>query len=612
MILLALAPELDRRYERLYAYLQNHINRIRPSIDLALNLLCPDAGSRIEQRIYFDPQASLIKYHLVHLIPEPNQIDSTLLAHSIKLDDQITRFLLHQDDFDARLDPFCHLDFSPTKLDELYLDKKLKKTLHNMVSVNGNWEQPLRLYFHGAIGIGKKQTACAFALEHGKPLLIVDIGKALKSQVDFAHILQLVFRYAWFYSTFLYLENLDILRNEEYSMQHQQLLEALVQDSGITILAGTQQWNPVWREPIDIIEIPFVVPNFEQRRKCWINNLSIVDVSLDEDELDILASRFPLKPNQIIEAINMTLNKFYWQKSNQAKNTEIFPELLKSIRNQSSSELDTLTQKVESLYCWNDIVLPDDGLTQLRELCQRVAYHEQVFSKWGFEYKLSRGKGCSALFTGPSGTGKTMAAEIVANELSLDLYRIDLSSVVSKYIGETEKNLSRIFSAAKQANAILFFDEADALFGKRSEVQDAHDRYANIEISYLLQKMEEYDGLAILATNLRQNLDSAFTRRLAFTILFPFPDEIKRCLIWENIWPDKAPLAKDVDTALLAKRFKLSGGNIKNVALAASFYAAQARDEITMSHLLQAVRREYQKMGKYLSEAELFGDEVAI
>jgi SpoVK/Ycf46/Vps4 family AAA+-type ATPase len=230
--------------------------------------------------------------------------------------------------------------------------------------------------------------------------------------------------------------------------------------------------------------------------------------------------------------------------------------------------------------------------------------------EWGFDRKLSFGKGVNALFAGPSGTGKSMAAEIVAGELGLDLYRIDLSGVVSKYIGETEQNLDRVFRAAEGSNAILFFDEADALFGKRSEVRDSHDRYANIEISYLLQKMEEYEGVAILATNLRQNLDESFVRRLAFTIHFPFPDEADRRRIWSGIWPAEAPLARDVDPDFLSRQFKLTGGNIKNIALAAAFLAAQNGGMVTMSHLLQATRREFQKLGKTSMPAELGQSEV--
>jgi SpoVK/Ycf46/Vps4 family AAA+-type ATPase len=222
--------------------------------------------------------------------------------------------------------------------------------------------------------------------------------------------------------------------------------------------------------------------------------------------------------------------------------------------------------------------------------------------RWGFGDKVVTGSGTNALFAGPSGTGKTLAAEIVAHELQLDLYRIDLASVVSKYIGETEKNLDKIFAAAEGANGILFFDEADALFGKRSEVRDSHDRYANLEISYLLQRMEQHCGVAILATNLRQNLDEAFTRRLAFIVQFPFPDEAHRYRIWTGVWPPSAPLAPDVDLAALAKQLKLSGGSIRNIAVAAAFLAAADGQVVTRAHVFRAAQREFQKLGKSLSD----------
>ena len=269
-------------------------------------------------------------------------------------------------------------------------------------------------------------------------------------------------------------------------------------------------------------------------------------------------------------------------------------------------QLSPATRRVrDSLVHMTEIVLPEDSRRQLHELCQQARHRHIVFGDWGFGERLSLGKGLSALFSGPPGTGKTMAAEVIARELDLELYRVDLSQVVSKYIGETEKNLDRVFGAAEATNAILFFDEADALFGKRSEVRDSHDRYANVEISYLLQKMEEYDGVAILASNMRQHLDQAFQRRLAFSVHFPFPDQESRRRIWAGSWPAAAPLADDVDFAVLAQRFKLSGGNIKNAVLAASFLAAADGGRIGQFHLQQAVRRELQKMGKTIVAAEV-------
>ena len=225
-------------------------------------------------------------------------------------------------------------------------------------------------------------------------------------------------------------------------------------------------------------------------------------------------------------------------------------------------------------------------------------------TEWGFGRRGADGLGTSVLFTGGSGTGKTTAAQIIAGELGLDMFTVDLSRVVSKYIGETEKNLGRIFDAARDADAVLLFDEADSLFGKRSEVRDSHDRYANIEVSFLLQRIEQFDGVAILATNLRQHLDDALLRRLAFCVSFPVPDEESRRRIWEVVWPD-VPRADGVDLDLLARRFPLSGGNIRNIALAASFLAAADGGVVRMDHLMHATRREYQKLGRNLGPAEL-------
>jgi SpoVK/Ycf46/Vps4 family AAA+-type ATPase len=245
-----------------------------------------------------------------------------------------------------------------------------------------------------------------------------------------------------------------------------------------------------------------------------------------------------------------------------------------------------------------DLVLPEDQRSQLEEICLQFRYRTTVYGDWGFDRKLSLGKGLNVLFSGPPGTGKTMAAEVIANALGLDLYKIDLSQVVSKYIGDTEKNLDRIFAAAEDANAILFFDEADALFGKRSEVKDAHDRYANIEVGYLLQKMEEYEGIAILATNLKGHLDEAFVRRLQAIVELPFPDEDYRRRIWKGRVPSDAPLGEDVDFDRLAREVRLAGGNIKNIGLASAFYAASDGGVIHMPHLLRAIFREHQKLGR--------------
>lgn len=258
-------------------------------------------------------------------------------------------------------------------------------------------------------------------------------------------------------------------------------------------------------------------------------------------------------------------------------------------------------QKIAPRYTWEDIVLPKEKRKQLREICNYVKHHPKSYEEWGQRRAL--GEGLNALFVGPSGTGKTMAAEIIAHELRLDMYKIDLSMVVSKYVGETEKNLNKIFEGTKESNAILFFDEADALFGKRSEVKDSHDRYANIEINYLLQRMEEHEGVVILATNQGKNMDPAFVRRMHFIAEFSFPNKKHRLEIWKKMFPEKTSVG-DIDLDFLS-RLKFSGGDISNIALTAAFLATESSDEVKMKHVVKAVKREFQKKGKVYGKEEL-------
>jgi hypothetical protein len=326
-----------------------------------------------------------------------------------------------------------------------------------------------------------------------------------------------------------------------------------------------------------------VKPTSEEQQALW-RNAGV------NGQVELLATQFDLSAVSIRAA------------AAQSKSPE---ELWTACLAQARPRLDNLAQRIDVRANWEEIVLPAAQLTMLREIATHVRQRAKVYQTWGFAQKSARGLGISALFAGVSGTGKTMAAEVLANELRLDLYRIDLSQVVSKYIGETEKNLRRVFDSAEEGGAILLFDEADALFGKRGEVKESLDRYANIEVSYLLQRMEAYRGLAILTTNMKDALDPAFLRRIRFVIQFPFPDAAERFEIWRRMFPPQAP----VDGLNMAKlaRLNIAGGNIRNIALNAAFLAADANEPVRMNHLLRAAQTEYRKIEKPLTQAEIGG-----
>lgn len=599
VVLISLAPEIDLGYERIYSYLQDDVTRKHPSVDLALNLLCATTETKMQQRDRFAPAAPLMQHGLLHLIVDPNRAQPPLLSYFLKLDEQVIRFLMGQQGLDSRLAP-CQLIQPTISLEDLPLNAPIKQALRSIAHT----VQPLQLYFQGVDALEKRQTAEAICHELDASLLIVD--QAIAASPDLEQTLRRLGREARFQNAVLYLDQREGLDNAQLSAIEQAF--SMFSDEALPmILAGTQSQR-LSGCTARFIPVSFPKISFAQRRTCWSANLAALGMEIVDQELDGLADRFRLTPQQIADAVLMAQHHSRWQAALQSQEGwDVQPptieDLFRAARAQSSQKLEGLTRKITPRYTWQDIVLPADQLARLKEICSHIRYRHIVYGDWGFDRKLSLGKGLNTLFSGPPGTGKTMAAEIIANELRLDLYQIDLSQMVSKYIGETEKNLNQIFTAAESANAILLFDEADSLFGKRSEIKDAHDRYANIEVAYLLQKMEEYEGITILTTNLVQNLDEAFTRRLRFIIEFPFPDVEHRLNIWKGVFPSETPIAP-FDFEAIAQQFKLAGGNIANIALAAAFLAAESGQSINMAHLLQATKRELQKMGRLVSEEE--------
>jgi hypothetical protein len=358
------------------------------------------------------------------------------------------------------------------------------------------------------------------------------------------------------------------------------------------IIASRERLRDIER-PCFTIDVD--LPNAAEQKQLWQQVLGGQTAELN-GQVDTLVGQFALNRMQIESAA---------RQAGEAPADGLADRLWEASRSQARAQLDDLAQRIVSNVTRHDLVLPQREMSTLREIATHLQQRLRVYETWGFAARSSRGLGINALFAGPSGTGKTLAAEVLANELRLDLYKIDLSQVVSKYIGETEKNLARVFDAAESGGAILFFDEADALFGKRSEVKDSHDRYANIEVSYLLQRMEAYRGLAILTTNMKQALDNAFLRRLRFIVTFRVPDAAQRALIWQRIFPPQTPL-QDLDWERLAQ-LNVAGGNIRNIALNGAFLAASEGSPVTMAHLKRAAQAEYSKLERTLSSAEQRG-----
>jgi len=612
ILLLSLAPEIDLRYEKIYAYLQDDVTRKRPTVELILNLLCHSAEAKLRRRAHFHPDAALVKNALVHVAADSSQPDAPFLAHSVRIDDQIARAILGDATTDPRLLSFCEFVAPAQARNALPYEAELVPALARLAT-----QFPagvFRAYFQGPAETEKQTVAEGLAAAQGTVLMKIRVSR-IADKPEFESLWRLALREARMCGATLYVSEVDEFEGAEGAWHRQQMLDALSGYRGTAILAGKRAWESQPFMGFAVTPIDFETPEYPTRVALWKTQLEHFSQSADPETVSALAGRFKLAAGHIAQAVASATLAAQWRGASRRTNSDApngeakveapsLGDLAAAARAQCGQEMASLSKKIEPKYRWEDIVLPEDQLEQLREMCLQAENRHIVYGDWGFEKKLSLGKGLNVLFCGPPGTGKTMAAEVIAGQLQLDLYRIDLSQVVSKYIGETEKNLNRIFTAAENSNGILFFDEADALFGKRSEVRDSHDRYANIEISYLLQKMEEYAGVSILATNLRQNLDDAFVRRLQFIIEFPFPDEEYRRRIWEGVFPKETPLGEDVKFDVLAHDVRLAGGSIKNRALAAAFYAAAAGDRVRMEHLVQAAHREHQKLGRSWSSSE--------
>jgi len=594
ILLICLAPAFDLRYEKIYGYIQDDVTRKRPGINLVLNLACSSEPEHLLALSHFTAEAPLFKYHFLERFSEPGQNRSPLLSQSLQIDETLVQWLLGSYQPGGDIAPYVRLERAQSwgnapsnPVDEIYTDELLDRN-------------PIFI-FSGPDRLAQQIAAQQLSARSGRALLSIDLTDIPKEQIGLAPIIRAVLRDARLIGSLLFIQGWDACLVDGRPMTG--LFAELAQHPGVLILAGQAAWRPVglpstrsirWQE--------FPIPDYTRRQVLWKHYLEQANLPAAID-LSRLAGQFSLTSEQIREAVWLASQQFA---QHGAALTE--DDLMAAARATSSSRLSGLAQKIPARYSWDDIVLPADQIQLLQEIVATVRGRARVLEEWGLGKKLASSRGVSMLFAGPPGTGKTMSAQIIAAELGLDLYKIDLSTIISKYIGETEKNLEQIFTEAESSNAILFFDEADALFGKRSEVRDSHDRYANVEISYLLQRMEAYDGVTILATNLRANLDEAFTRRLQFAVDFPFPEAPDRLRIWQGLFPPQMSRA-DLDFALLARRYKLAGGNIRNIILGAAYLASANGGIVTMEHLLHGTRRELQKMGRLVNEKELVVEE---
>ena len=599
---LALAPETDARYGRIFGFLQDDITRRLPTPALALDLFCHGDLAREHGRLAFTPGAPLSLQNILQIEPAANE---TALTAPLRLDPQIRQFLLGEPGVDPRLSQCCTLRAGRTAIADLAVEPAVASALQRAAdTLRQPAETPLRLMLLGPPGCGQEQAADALADAAGLPVLALDARALAAESANPALLLAIFRREALLANAVVQIAHAEALDGDAHAHLRALLHDALPRIAPAVVLAVTPAtWLAAAADRAGFAPLVFDLPSSKLRRNIWRDCAAGQGIALTATELDTLSTRFRLTPRQIAQAATRAAMSLRVRPNEIEGNA--LSACLAAAPAQGGHDLTRLAKRITPRFGWHDIVTPQRVRTQLQEICERVRLGATVLEHWRFADKLALGRGISALFAGPSGTGKTMAAEVIAAALAIPLFKIDLATVVSKYIGETEQNLDRIFRAAEDVNAILLFDEADALFGKRSEVRDSHDRYANLEISYLLQKMEEFEGVAILSTNLQKNLDDAFTRRLSFIVHFPLPDAADRARIWQVVWPDAVPRDPALRFDAIADTCKLSGGNIKSAALGAAYYAAAEGSAVGIRHVVRAVEREYEKLGRPLKPAEI-------
>jgi hypothetical protein len=580
-LLLCVAMELDTRIGDLCARAQHDSTRPYPTFALALTLFDQPAWEVLS------PERPLRYWRLIE-INQPGA--QPLISSALKADERIVNYLKGLNYLDDRLTPLM----KAVAIDNDVLPPSQSNLADSIVNIlerlNGGARLPV-FQLLGADSQSKLMVAHQVASRLGLILYRTQADVLPTTSADHETFVRLWQRESMLFPVALYIDaaHIDRASNTQTAVVQRLFTSGL----GLVFLDTREPWPDLAKESV-LLDV--VKPTHDEQLNAWKEALG--DVADAQPVRLVSHFNFNLPTIRTVAALAL-----------KGDPQQLGNDLWQGCLRRARPALDQLAQALEPKATWDDIELPAVEKSLLTQIAEQVRCRSEVYDEWGFRQRMNRGFGISVLFAGESGTGKTMAAEVIANELGLLLYRIDLSAVVSKYIGETEKNLRKLFDVAEDGGAILFFDEADALFGKRSEVKDSHDRYANIEINYLLQRMEAYRGLAILATNMKTALDGAFLRRLRFIVNFPFPSVKERKAIWQKAFPHQSPLAS-LDYDRLA-RFNLTGGSIHNIALNAAFLAAHSTSEISMPQVLDAMRTELRKLEKPINEAEFHWQEAA-
>jgi hypothetical protein len=594
-----IAIESSARHRQLMRYLANEASRIHPDPGLLAILVYDGPATRDQLVRDLALDAPLFRYRLVEAIGTRRQVEETpFLLRPLRVNGRVLELVHGYARLDREVATVAELIQDPPGFDRLLVDDATKAEAVELLRSGTGRRAPV-LCIAGPEGAGRRSLVYGAAHAIGARVLRVRCDALPRDGADLGRLAQAIAREAVLWHAVLLLDGVDQLAadNDSGRPERAGAIEAAILADYTGPVAATSPRTDARPVRFDrgLVFIDLAVPPESARATIWQRALG-AQGSVDTAER--AASRYPVTGGIIERAAASAIARAH------ARGEVVSADDIHAgVRSTLDVKLSTLGVRIAWRQTWADLVLPEDSLDEVKEFIARVRHRRRVYDEWGFARKVAKGLGLSALFKGPPGTGKTMVAGIIADELALDLYQIDLSRIVSKYVGETEKNLASLFDAAEAGHAILLFDEADSLFAKRTEVKSSVDRYANLEVNYLLQRMEAFNGITILTTNLDSSIDEAFRRRISFRVDFPMPDAEERVKLWQTMLPKEAAVDDGVDFERLAQRYEMSGGYIRNAVLRAAFLAAEDGGSIGMSHLLRAANLEYVAMGKVMSQS---------